>query len=495
MGEPVPAPIVRVDLFADRARVTRRLIVERAGRQVVVVGPITPLVRQGEIRCATVAPIVVEELRVERRPQRIAPRDDTAQAAAAERASAALDELRRATERAGRSELALSAARAASARALLDSSDPVARWIEALADLAQRHGELLTAEARARRTADRLQDAVENEPTADGPPDGRLEGWLTLALFAESGGEITLEYEVPCAAWRPCHRAAIRGRGAERRLRWESRGVCWNATGEDWDDAEIVCSTAAPAEPPHAPVLVDDLLASRLRPQADQDVDPLLHIAREPPVAWVDEAAAVDDRGVPVHLVAKGRSTIPSDGRPVTLPLETWEGTARVGWVALPERSAHAVLRATQKNASGGPLLAGPVELVRDGTFIGRTRIGYVAPDETFHVGFGAHPAVHVSRRREQHVDRPTLSGPQRHAFTVEVRIALLGDEPCDLEVRERIPTSELDEISVTARGGPTGEPTADGFWRWRLRLAPGDVRSVGLDYAIDAEGHVRLPF
>ena len=64
--------------------------------------------------------------------------------------------------------------------------------------------------------------------------------------------------------------------------------------------------------------------------------------------------------------------------------------------------------------------------------------------------------------------------------------------------MRERIPTSELKEVTVgAARAEPALDkaPDADGFCRWTLELAPGDVRVLTLATTVDAASNVRLPF
>jgi hypothetical protein len=79
----------------------------------------------------------------------------------------------------------------------------------------------------------------------------------------------------------------------------------------------------------------------------------------------------------------------------------------------------------------------------------------------------------------------------------VEIRVCHLGDDPVQLEVRERIPTSELKELTVSA---PRAEPALDapvdpnGFCRWTLRLAPGETRRLTLEYTLDASSNLRLP-
>lgn len=489
MDDATTARIVEVTLFPDRAVVLRRAEVPHTGRVRLVIGPVSPLLSPEALRYGATAPIVVEEAHVERRV--VASAAAPAAAEERERSQAAIEAHRRAAERVGRSEVALEAARAAAARGLVEAGEPGGRWVEVIGQLASAHVGLLQEEARLRRAA---QAQPLPEPA---PAEESVQRWLVLSVYAEAPGALDISYQVPCAAWRPAHRAQLAGEA----VRWERYGACWNATGEDWDGVTLRCVSSdanadrLPRRP--APVLVDDVLAVRTRPPADEDAyGGLIRVAREAAPAVADGALAADDGGQPVTLT--GSASIPADGRPVFVPFGALELGARVDWVAWPERAPYAVLRAALVNAWPEALLAGPVEVFRGDEYVGRTQIGLVAPGEPFTLGFGAHPGLHLTRRRVDHADRPSLSGPQHHTIAVEVRVAHVGAEPCEVEVRERLPTSALPEITVAARGrstNGTGGEAAGGSYRWRLKLEPGETRTLGLDVVIEAAGHVRLPY
>jgi uncharacterized protein (TIGR02231 family) len=508
VADTVDAPVLRVELFEDRAAVTRRIALDRAGRHALRIGPLTPLLVERSVTFPGGARATLEEVRVHRvRTTRVDA--DPARLRELERAlragqdgvEPATDAHRRATERAVRAKAALESALGAAPRALVEQDRPE-RWVEAVAELAQQLRAAREAEGAA---AIALQHLVDEQwriqRNLDQGRSGHLvvQSWLELGVFAEEPGELHVRYVVPCAVWRPAHRAELLS-GTPTRVRWELRAVCWNATGEDWDGVELVCSTARPGDLASPPRLQDDVVQTKKR---DAQIvvearEVQIQVAREGGVRASSEALGVDDGGEPRSWAAPEPVRLPSDGRPITVTLDGWESEATRRWVALPERAGAAVLRTVQHNRGARPLLAGPVELVRDGLGLGQGRVGLVAPGEPFPLGWGSHDGLRISRRRDHDVDRAMLTGRQRHTFKVEVRVVHLGSEPVRVEVRERVPTSELPVVTVSA---PTADPAldvpmdADGFCRWTLDLEPGATRTLALTWTVDAASNVSLPF
>ena len=502
----IEAPVVRVELFEDRAAVTRRIALDAPGRHHLRVGPLSPLVSAEAISFPGGARATLEEVRVERvRTTRKSADPEEIRALEAEwrtasdALDAASDAYQRAAEHHARTAATLSAVAAASSRAL-GEQDPE-RWIDLLDRLVTavseaRAGQTAarTAHARRKQEADALHHRLESGRAARPV----VHGFFELSVLADEAGDLLLRYVVPCAVWRPAHRAELQT-GTDGRVSWELTAVCWNATGEDWTDVALVCSTARPGDLASPPALVDDVIETRRR---DNEIvvearDVTIEVARESGARAQARAPGVDDGGEPRTFLAVGPVVLPSTGRPVTVVLDRWEAAGTSRWLALPERAGAAVLRSVQRNAGTRPLLAGPVELVRDGVAIGRGRVGLVPPGDPFPLGWGSHDGIRISRRREHELNRGLITGRTTHRHQVEIRVVNLGHERCPLEVRERIPTSELKEITVSApRATPELDTRVDpdGFCRWTLDLAPGETRVLKLEYTVDAASNVRLP-
>jgi uncharacterized protein (TIGR02231 family) len=192
------------------------------------------------------------------------------------------------------------------------------------------------------------------------------------------------------------------------------------------------------------------------------------------------------------------------------VPLGAHAAPAEVTLVAMPERSPCAFTRSRQVNG-GRPLLAGPVDLVRDHGQVGRTSVLYVAGGERFELGWGPDPELRLHREEERLREEPgLLQSAKVTRVQVVVRLSNLGATPRTVEVVERVPVSELDKVEIvvtppegwspptlaTERAAGVELVTArsvdgDGLVRWQVTLPPRGRRMVALEYRVRADSGV----
>jgi uncharacterized protein (TIGR02231 family) len=208
----------------------------------------------------------------------------------------------------------------------------------------------------------------------------------------------------------------------------------------------------------------------------------------------VEEMPGVDDGGEALTFEASHPATIPSDGQPVRVEVSRAALDCVVDCVVYPEKGAVPHVRATATLKGRTPLLAGPVSVVRGTELVGRGQTGFVAPGEPFEVGFGVEDGLRVRRQAEDR--RETEWGTQRRTRTVRVYVSNLGGAPKALKVVERVPVSELKDLTVTVlelSGGRLDD--ADGTVRWSLELSPGGTQTLTLSYRLEAPTRVQLPW
>lgn len=510
------APIVSVTILEDRASITRRgTVTVRAGQQRIVIERVSPVLADKTL-IATCAGARVLDVRCERyvAPWRdggdattppVALRAERVQLQAAYDAALAKAQLARVESEglgelvaAAYSDLATQAARgiaAPNAGALLDELDGQDRAARARRIEAEHDVETATAALA------RLDERIARAEAVAGEHAARL----VIDLVADAAGDATLtaSYVVPGAAWRPYHRAQLaRDSG---KLDWQTSACVWQATGEDWNDVELVCSLERPSLGVEPPSLADDELHARKKP------DSVVVEAREQEQQDTGlggggalQVPGIDDGGLGLRLVA-GHVTVRADGTPHRVPVGGFAGQAQVSLVGIPLRSPWVHVRARIVNTGTAPLLAGPVDLIMASGYVGRAEIGFVAPNENFHVGFGPEPDVRMHRDEVRERDEAKLLGWNVQTVRVAVRLSNLGTQKREVTITERIPISEVEQVEVQASAPDAYELEEDtpqvtartlddkGLVSWAVELPPLGRRVVTLEYKVKSQRGVAM--
>jgi hypothetical protein len=513
------APIHAVTVLEDRASITRRgsghlaagqhrLVIERVS-PVLADKTLTAALSGGkvlDVRCerylapwrdpaaADTAPVA--QLLVEKRV--LVTRRERAEALAA--AARAESEGLRALVAAAHADLAVAATRgiahpdAAAQLARLDAADKEAR--ARLVDAELDHQHLSAALSR-----------LESRIAAAQAEAGEEAARLVVDVLVEAASDVTLTigYVVPGAAWRPYHRAVLAR--AAGRVDWTTTACVWQATGEDWAEVDLTCSLERPSLGVEPPELTDDELRARKRPDTvtvearDQDVQ-TTGLGAGPL-----QVPGIDDGGLGLTLSAP-RTTIKADGLPHRVPVGGFTAPAQLSLVAIPLKSPWVHLRARIVNAGPSPLLAGPVDLIMSSGYVGRAELGFVATGEKFYLGFGPESEIRVHRTEtRERDDAGLLGGWNVQTVRVAVRISNLGAERRQIDVTERIPISEVEQVDVQVSSPdayllgtdeqPGGEEITQvtaralderGLVTWGVELPPLGRRAVTLEYKVRSQ-------
>lgn len=516
-----PTRAVRVTFFEDRAEVVRRgRAVVSAGSAIISFTGVSPFIDDRTVQAKLISPAgAVSAVRVKWRVEPQGSDQRTAQIEAETR------EFRREAEGHARAEQRAAADLAQSERLVqqwihevnqvargFGSGDARERWQRAwrevaeaseraLAEIAKTAGSKADAEERARRAMERLAALREEAPIVE----ATIEAELSLPDRAEGGAdaevevevEVELTYRVPCALWRPEHSCALAG----NEIVWTTWAVAWHAAGEAWDDVTARFSTARTSRDASPPLVTDDVLFTRRK--SDEERHRVVVEARDQTIATAgldrgttaaDEMPGVDDGGEPLTYEAKDRVTIAGNGRPIRIEIERRSLPIEVDRILYPEIANIAHHRGTA-TLRGAPILAGPVAVSRAGAFVGRNRVGFVAPGEPFEVGLGPDDAVRCRRRIELQLDTTSILGTQKIRRRVRVFLSNLSGEKKTLTVVERIPVIEIEgmEVKVTETGGFSLD-RATGHLKLPLSLAARETKEVSFSYEIKASSNIVLP-
>ncbi len=336
--------------------------------------------------------------------------------------------------------------------------------------------------------------------------DTEFVAWIEADIEAEAAGEaeVRIEYVVPNALWRPFHAATLLDDG---RLRFRSAAAVWQNTGEDWKEAQLFFSTARSSLGTEPPRLNDDLLQAQRKDErivveqrqvAIQSTGPGREKSgpRARPSGALD-LPGVDDGGDVQNLRARGPSTIPSDGRLNVIPVFEFEAEAERTLISVPELEQKVFLKATASNRGPHPILAGPVELIREGGVTGWTKCLFVSPGERFELSFGHDDGMRVYRTSKTEAETDPVDQWTRRSNRITLYLSNLEGRDKDLEVVERIPRSEIEHVKVRLLEDECEPelPELDdqGFCRWNLTIPANDRTALKLVWELatapDVEG------
>ncbi|PZN92928.1 MAG: hypothetical protein DCF30_22400, partial [Hyphomicrobiales bacterium] len=346
---------------------------------------------------------------------------------------------------------------------------------------------------------------------------------VTIAVEATApvAAEFAVTYRVGGAGWTPQYEARLTtGSGAAKpAIDLVRRAELRQRTGEDWSDVALTLSTTRSAGGTRAPDLAPMQVMffeppevyqtrketmQRSAPAPAPAAAPAPGRAFGPTVSLEDrnvqasvQTAQVEASAYQASFQVPGRVSIPQDGSSKTVVLSQGKVEPTLTARVTPELEETAYLEASFTHEEAAALLPGPVALHRDGSYIGRGRIGLVAPGDKVELGFGADDKLKVARapvrRRE---NEPTWLGQTRtdlREFRTVVKS--LHAQPVKVTVSERIPFSESTAITVESISAQTTPPTEKqvgdkrGVSAWTFDLAPGAEKEIKVAYRIKWPG------
>ncbi len=337
---------------------------------------------------------------------------------------------------------------------------------------------------------------------------------VRIAVSAEAAGTASLSvtYRVVSATWKPTYDAELAtgdGGGAPA-LTLVRRAEVTQASGEDWSGVHLALSTARTEGGTDAPDLQPTLVSLY---DPDKDVaneaaapappsaqafggvgafrsDGAADLAAEP--ATVIEAAA-DFGDFHAEYDVPGAVSVASGKGARSLQLGSETLDPKLSVKIAPALAETAYLTASFTSPSGAPLLAGPVALFRDGSFVGNGAIAFSEAAKDIDLGFGADDRVHVTRA--------TLTEQTgQHGFIVNTRktdqrsykitVENLHSRPLEITVLDRIPYAEDQAVTVTRAGSATAPTATDvddrrGILAWTYTYDAGQSRDIVNAYEV----------
>ncbi|KAF5374158.1 hypothetical protein D9615_008861 [Tricholomella constricta] len=303
-----------------------------------------------------------------------------------------------------------------------------------------------------------------------------------IGIFAEIEGEveIALIYALYGASWKAGYDIRVDMQAKEAQVALIYKAAIAQNTGEDWNDVSLMLETVTPTFGVSVPTLdpwnlsiykphsgvppsiphpqIDDVSTSRKRRTSRN----ALTAPAAPPVLAHRATEVSSKENVSATFKVPGLITIPSDGVAHNVTIVQLQLDAKLSWVCVPKKDTKVHLSAKIKNASQYTLLRGTGSVYVDGSFLSRSVIPPVSPDESFDCPLGLDPSIRVTYHPE--LKKQSKSGfynkTANHVFSQHITVFNTKAMHIDgVKILDQIPVSEDAQIQVNLINPPLTRP------------------------------------
>ena len=306
--------------------------------------------------------------------------------------------------------------------------------------------------------------------------------YVTAQAAGPADAALVLTYMLPGATWEPTHEVRV-PEGDPSSVEVTSFAVVTQASGEDWDHAELVFSTQSSTAAARIPelealTLGDTRAATQVTERQSASFSRAQAAFKGQNQMWTKRLQTVEQgsnfeeiyrtnietlqvvqaktvqifqslqqRGTTAQFKAIGATNLRADGRSVRVPMGRAQLKAKEVIVAAPEQSLNAALTLDMRNESGQPLLPGNVALYRGGAFLGMTNLDFVADGESFALFLSVADQLKLSRALDKKHSALVRKQHTQMQLAFVVAVENLSAKPVTLTLADRVPVSEEKEI------------------------------------------------
>jgi uncharacterized protein (TIGR02231 family) len=345
--------------------------------------------------------------------------------------------------------------------------------------------------------------------------------FVTLDSPTPAETHVVLSYMLPGATWETAHE--LRAAGSDpTSAEVTSFAVVTQASGEDWNNADLTFSTQSSTTAVRIPELtaltlgeseaqtqsIERQSASFRRAQTafegqnrlwnmraqsadlrsfEESYQTNFEYLQTVQSKTVEIFQSLQQRGTTAQFKAMTTTIVRADGRSVRVPIGRVQLKARQSIVAAPEQSLNAAETLEMVNESGQALLPGSVALYQGGTFLGMTNLDFVADGEPFAVFLSVADQLKLSRTLDKRHSSLVKKQRSRMQLAFIVSVENLSSRATTLKLADRIPVSEDKDITISGvKITPDVAADSKGILRWPVTLQPREKRTFEIQYQIE---------
>ncbi len=307
---------------------------------------------------------------------------------------------------------------------------------------------------------------------------------------------LTVEYLLDQVSWKPNYE--IRALPMAEKVELHYRARVTQLTGEDWDDVNLILSTASPARGAQAPELHpwDLSLLKIVLHKREMEAPTAAKVAAEESLDQVAFAAAApapsqaEVKGVSVAFNIAGKWNIPSGQDPVQVDIMNRTLPVKLSYMTIPKLSPFAYLRGVFANSTDYPLLSGESEVFVDGDYVGKVNLKSIAPGEEVDLSLGIDEGIKVKHELVKKFERTKglLSKREEIEYQFKITLESFKSKPIALLIKDQMPRSLNEAIAVEdvqILPEPKEWNKDSGEFKWEMNLEPKKKTEITMQFVV----------
>lgn len=369
------------------------------------------------------------------------------------------------------------------------------------------------------------KEALERELIETRGSEGKEKRSIVVDLECAAAGKLVLDisYLVYDVNWFPVYDARVTFDKNEVEL--ASFGIIAQSTGEDWNNTDLIISTAKPSIGGRMPELEPWYLRPFVPPPVvtrenkKMAFDAMQNMARgsalygiaeklDESSDYAMEKAKAQQRSEVAYAQAESKGTavtykitksvdIKSDGTAHRVPISAQNLAANFQYAVTPKLSMYAYLKTEVVNSKDGQLLPGRVNIFLDGNYVGISNIAKaIGSEEKFDLYLGVDEGITVKRAliEEKSDDTFVANIPSSNKtihYVYKLSMENYKTKKIGIDVFDQIPASQDDKIhvkNVKYSIAPTEENVKgkSGVMRWHFDLDPKAKKEITYSFTVE---------
>lgn len=293
----------------------------------------------------------------------------------------------------------------------------------------------------------------------------------------------------------------------------------YNNTGNNWDNVNIVLSSANPDKTASAPTLkpwvisnTSNFKSSKRKkstylvpqnraykqyynnsnaPAMNQQIDALnfetSNIQFNQKKQNTVKFQTIQVPQISAEFPISKKYTIPSDSKPYLVEIVKHELNANFSHRAVPKLDKDAFLLASIVGWEKLNLIPGPANVYFSDTYVGQSYLETQSVEDTLNLSFGRDNKISIERKNSEEMSEKTVLGNnKKDTYTYEITLKNNQAVTSNINLYDQIPISQNSDITISVNetsGAKYNEST--GELKWNINLQPNEIKKVKLSFTV----------